>query len=81
MQGFSGLEKTMLWTFAFSAFAYALMFLLSGQTSIPRRWAVHLPEWLLYSQIASFFAAGVVISSIVIIVRALGGIIKPVHQV
>ena len=75
--GFSGLEKIMLWTFACSAFAYALMFLLSGQASVPRRWAVHLPEWLLYSQVASLFAAGVVVSAMVIIVRALGGIARP----
>lgn len=78
--GFGILEGTMLWTFACSAFAYALMFLLSGQASIPRRWAIHLPEWLLYSQIASLFAAGVVVSAMVIIVRALAGIIKPAQQ-
>lgn len=75
--GFGGLDKTMLWTFALSAFAYALMFLMSGQASIPRRWAVHLPEWLWYSQLASLFAAGVVLSAMIIIVRALGGIVKP----
>ncbi len=78
--GFGSLEKTMLWTFASSAFAYALMFLMSGQASVPRRWAVHLPEWLWYSQIASLFAAGVVISAMAIIVRAMGGIISPARQ-
>jgi cytochrome c oxidase subunit 1 len=78
--GFSALEKAMLWTFACSAFAYALMFLLSGQASVPRRWAVHFPEWLWYSQVASVFAAGVVISAMAIVVRALGGIIKPTRQ-
>lgn len=75
--GFAVLEKAMLWTFACSAFAYAFMFLMSGQASIPRRWAVHLPEWLWYSQLASLFAAGVVLSAMTIIVRALGGIVKP----
>lgn len=78
--GFSGLEKTMLWTFAGSAFAYALMFLVSGQASIPRRWAVYLPDWVGYSQVASLFAAGVVVSAMVIILRALGGIAKPARQ-
>jgi cytochrome c oxidase subunit 1 len=56
------------------------MFLLSGQASVPRRWAVHLPEWLAYSQIASLFAAGVVISAMAIIVRAMGGIVRPARQ-
>jgi cytochrome c oxidase subunit 1 len=78
--GFSALEKAMLWTFACSAFAYALMFLLSGQASVPRRWAVHFPEWLWYSQIASVFAAGVVLSAMAIVVRAMSGIIKPARQ-
>lgn len=77
---FMGLDKAMLWTFAISAFAYALMFLLSGQASVPRRWAVHLPEWLAYSQIASIFAAGVVVSATIIIIRATGGIFKSAHQ-
>ncbi len=78
--GFGALERALLWTFACSAFAYALMFLISGQTSIPRRWAVHLPEWVWYSQAASLFAAGVVISAMVIVVRALGGIAKPASR-
>jgi cytochrome c oxidase subunit 1 len=78
--GFSVLEKAMLWTFACSAFAYALMFLLSGQASVPRRWAVHLPEWLWYSQVASVFAAGVVLSAMAIVIRAMNGIIKPARQ-
>lgn len=77
-QGFSALDKAMLWTFAISAFTYALIFLMSGQASIPRRMAVHLPQWVWYSQAASLFAAGVVLSSMVIVVRALAGIIKPV---
>lgn len=78
--GFSVLEKAMLWSFACSAFAYAFMFLMSGQASVPRRWAVHLPEWLWYSQVASVFAAGVVISAMAIIVRAMVGIVKPARQ-
>lgn len=76
-QGFSALDKAMLWTFAISAFTYALIFLMSGQASVPRRMAVHLPQWVWYSQAASLFAAGVVLSSMVIVVRALAGIIKP----
>lgn len=75
--GFSRLDKAMLWTFAISAFTYALIFLMSGQASVPRRMAVHLPEWVWYSQLGSLFAAGVVLSALVIVVRSLVGIIKP----
>ena len=78
--GFSGFEKTMLWTFAGSAFAFAMVFLMSGEASVPRRMAVHLPEWVWYSQVASLFAAGIVISAMFIIIRALSGVIKPAQQ-
>ncbi len=73
---FSGVEKIVLWAFACGGFAYALMFLLSGQNSIPRRWAVHLPQWVGYSQIASLFAAVVVISATYIVASSLTRVIR-----
>jgi cytochrome c oxidase subunit 1 len=70
-------EKSILWVFAVSGFGYAMMFLISGQHSIPRRWAVHFPEWLVYSQIASLFAAGVVLSAGGMVVRSLKRVVNP----
>lgn len=75
--GFSAAEKTIMWTFACGGLAYTLMFLVSGKASIPRRWAVHLPEWVWYSQVASLFAAIVLISAIFMIVRSLNRVIRP----
>lgn len=80
LSSFKALDKFLLWAFAIGAFTYALMFLFSGQASVPRRMAVHLPEWVWYSQVASLFAAVVVISSMTIIVKALSNIIKPAKQ-
>lgn len=74
--GFTTLDKTMLWMFAGCVVAYAMMFLFSGQASVPRRWAVHLPEWVVYSQLASLFAAGIVVSAMTMIGKAMTGIIK-----
>jgi cytochrome c oxidase subunit 1 len=47
------------------------MFLLSGRNSVPRRWAVHLPEWVPYDRVASVFAALVVAAVLVFLVRFL----------
>ena len=35
---------------------FCLVFLVSGAMSVPRRWAVHLPEWRLQDQLGSLFA-------------------------
>lgn len=75
--GFTTLDKIVLWLFAGSVVAYAMTFLFSGQASVPRRWAVHFPEWIAYSQLASLFAAGIVVSAMTMIVKAMTGIIKP----
>jgi cytochrome c oxidase subunit 1 len=47
------------------------MFLISGAMSIPRRWAVHLPEWHLQAQIASAFAVLIVLAAALFVLRYL----------
>jgi cytochrome c oxidase subunit 1 len=66
-----GLDTLSFWTFAVAGLGLAGTFLLSGRHSIPRRWAVHLPEWLPYDRIGSVFAALVVAAALVFAVRFL----------
>ena len=40
-------------------------FLYSGQMSVPRRWAVHLPEWVAVDQLAAVFAGLIVLSVLI----------------
>ena len=40
---------------------FVTMFLVGGWASVPRRWAAHLPEWLIWDQIASVMAIGVTV--------------------
>jgi len=40
--------------------SFVTMFLVGGWASVPRRWAVHLPEWQIWDQIAVIAAAGVI---------------------
>ncbi|MCC7016889.1 MAG: cbb3-type cytochrome c oxidase subunit I [Rhodospirillales bacterium] len=50
---------------------FVAMFLASGWASVPRRWAEHLPEWLVWDQIASVMAAGVIVLTAVFVAMFL----------
>jgi cytochrome c oxidase subunit 1 len=64
---------------AFSAYVlggigFVLSLLFAGAASIPRRWAVHLPEWQGNGQIASIFAAVAVLGALGFLLRYLARI-------
>ena len=67
----NAVDAVSFWTFAIGGLGFAGTFLLSGRNSIPRRWAVHLPEWVPYDRLASVFAALVVAAVLVFLVRFL----------
>ncbi|MBZ0146747.1 MAG: cbb3-type cytochrome c oxidase subunit I [Pseudorhodoplanes sp.] len=46
-------------------------FLYAGKESVPRRWAVHLPEWTGQDRLGSIFAVVVIIAAAIIAVRYL----------
>lgn len=50
---------------------FVAMFLYGGRESVPRRWAVHLPEWIIYDQIASIFGVLILLTTTVFVVRFL----------
>jgi cytochrome c oxidase subunit 1 len=50
------------------------MFLWSGASSIPRRWAVHYEAWQLQSQVATVFAAVVILVTTLFIVGYVKGL-------
>ena len=64
---------------AFSAYliggaGFTVMFLISGALSVPRRWAVHAPQWFLQNQIATAFGALVILGAAVFFVRYVRGL-------
>lgn len=65
----SGLDTFAFWVYVVGAVGFAGMFLVSGMNSVPRRWAVHLPEWLAYSQIATVFSVLVVSAATIFALR------------
>lgn len=65
----STLDKTVLTTFALGSAAFTTMFLVSGALSVPRRWAVHWPEWFVQDRIATAAALIVVVSVLIMLLR------------
>lgn len=61
-----------------SGLGFVLMFLYAGRHSVPRRWAEHLPEWILYDRIASVFAFFVLLVTMFLIIRFLAGLSRQV---
>jgi cytochrome c oxidase subunit 1 len=56
----SGAQETRLsriaaWLYGLGGAGFLLMFFFSGANSVPRRFAVHLPEWQGFAQVAVVF--------------------------
>jgi cytochrome c oxidase subunit 1 len=49
----------------------AVMFLIGGTMSVPRRWAVHLPQWFIQDHVGAFFALISIIGTAVLLGRYL----------
>ena len=67
------LDKLAFWVYLLAGTAFCMNFLASGQASVARRWAVHLPEWVGYSHVASILAAGIALAALVFALRFLAG--------
>jgi len=65
------LDRLAVWLFAAGGLGFALVFLYSGKEGVPRRWAVHLPEWVGYDRLASLFGCGVTAAVLVFVLRFL----------
>jgi cytochrome c oxidase subunit 1 len=49
----------------------AVMFLIGGTMSVPRRWAVHVPQWFIQDQVGAVFALISIIGTVVLLGRYL----------
>jgi cytochrome c oxidase subunit 1 len=65
------LDRLAVWLFALGGLGFALVFLYSGKAGVPRRWAVHLPEWVGYDRVASLLALAVIAAVLVFTLRFL----------
>lgn len=72
----SGLDRFAFQAYVAGGLGFVLMFLWSGASSIPRRWAVHYEEWQLQSQIATVFGAVVIVATTLFVVRYVTGLMR-----
>ncbi|MEP0952529.1 MAG: cbb3-type cytochrome c oxidase subunit I [Paracoccaceae bacterium] len=72
----SGLDKLVFRAYVAGGVGFVLIFLWSGASSIPRRWAVHYEEWQLQSQLASMFALVVVLATTGLMIRYALGLMR-----
>lgn len=63
------LDQAGFWLYACATLGFTFAFLLSGSASVPRRYAVHFPEWLPYDRAASLFAALLISAVLVFVAR------------
>jgi cytochrome c oxidase subunit 1 len=74
--GMGGLDRLGLGVYLLGGAGFTLMFLISGATSIPRRWAVHAPEWAMQATIASGFAVLAILGAILFELAYLSGLMR-----
>lgn len=56
--------------------AFSIAFLLAGHVSVPRRYAVHLPQWITYDQAGSIAAMLVIAGMLLFTARIIGGLLS-----
>ncbi len=71
---FTGLDRLAFTAYLLGGAGFTVMFLVSGALSIPRRWAVHAPEWFLQDRIATAFGVLVVVGALLIVTTYLRGL-------
>ncbi len=71
---FTTLDRLGIWVYIAGAGGFTLMFLISGALSVPRRWAVHMEDWLTQDRIATGFAVLAVLGALIFVLRFVGGL-------
>ena len=68
------IDRAAFWGFVTGVLGFILTFLYSGTESVPRRYAVHLPQWVPYDRVGVLFVILIIASSLVFILRFLTGL-------
>ncbi len=62
------------WLYLIGGIVFVLAFLLAGSASVPRRYAVHLAEWVPYDRMGSIGAALAIVGVSILVARFLAGV-------
>jgi cytochrome c oxidase subunit 1 len=70
----SGLDRLAVWLYAGGGLGFVFAFLAAGKDGVPRRWAVHMPEWMPYDRMGTLFASLLIVGVLVLLARFLGAV-------
>jgi cytochrome c oxidase subunit 1 len=70
-EGLSGASYWGFLAYLVGGAGIAVMFLIGGTMSVPRRWAVHLPQWFMQDRVGAAFALISIIGALVLLGRYL----------
>ena len=62
-------DRIGFWLFVVAGLGFVFLFLLAGSDGVPRRFAVHLPDWRAYADVGGVFAAATVAALVWMAVR------------
>ncbi len=65
----SAADRVAFWTYAVGGLGFTCAFLAAGASSVPRRFAVHLPEWQGLAAVGAFFSGVVLLTTLVLVAR------------
>ena len=68
------IDRVAFWTFFVGGLGLCFTFLAAGAAGVPRRWAVHMPEWAGYDLAGGVYAGLIVFAVSIFVVRFLTGI-------
>ncbi|WP_137128454.1 cbb3-type cytochrome c oxidase subunit I [Roseomonas sp. HF4] len=75
-EGGAAPDRWAIGVFLFAGLGFVVTFLQSGRDGVPRRWAQHLPEWLLQDRIAAALSLLVLAAGAVMLLRVLRGALR-----
>ena len=75
-QSFVPMQKVAFLAYLIGGLGLVATFLYAGKISVPRRWAVHLPEWVAQDRVGSIFAALAVLATAAIVVNFLARFVR-----
>jgi cytochrome c oxidase subunit 1 len=65
------IDVAAFWAFVIGSMGFTMTFLYEGKISVPRRYAEHLPEWVPYDRLGSYFVMLILAAVLVFIFRFL----------
>ncbi len=70
-------DRCAFWGFTIGALGVVLTFLAAGRVGVPRRFAVHLPEWATYSTVGAWFGVVVALAASIFVARFVARLRAP----